>query len=79
MTTTVDKVVNTPTWFGQKRITPGDPSKSLIVKLITTRTAIDPASNQMPPIASRVVDKKDSDAIIAWIAAMPKTRNSGGP
>jgi hypothetical protein len=77
--TTVDQVVNTPTWFGQKRITPGDPSNSLLVKLITTRTVIDPASNQMPPLASRVVDKDDSDAVIAWIAAMPKTNNSGGP
>jgi hypothetical protein len=33
----------------------------------------------MPPLASRVVDKDDSDAVIAWIAAMPKTNNSGGP
>jgi hypothetical protein len=76
--TTVGKVVNTPTWFGQKRIVPGDPSNSLLVKLITTRTAVNPESTQMPPIASRVVDKEHSDAVIAWIAAMPPNSGAGG-
>jgi hypothetical protein len=76
--TTVDQVVNTPTWFGQKRIVPGDPNNSLLVKLITTRTSANPESTQMPPLASRIVDKEHSDEVIAWIAAMPKSRNSGG-
>ncbi|HEX4337486.1 MAG TPA: hypothetical protein VH062_16340 [Polyangiaceae bacterium] len=71
--TTIGTIVNTPTWAGQRRIVPGDPDDSLLVKLITTRsTGADVTTSQMPPIASRVVDHKDADAIIAWIAAMPK-------
>lgn len=76
--TTVNQVVNTPTFFGQKRIVPGDPTSSVIVKLITTRTETNPQTAQMPPLASRVVDKPDSDAVAAWIAAMPKSAGTGG-
>jgi len=76
--TTVNQVVNTPTWFGQKRIVPGDPDNSLLVKLIRTRTSVNPESAQMPPLASVLVDKPDSDAVAAWIAAMPKSAGTGG-
>jgi hypothetical protein len=71
--TTINTVVNTPTWLGQHRIVTGAPEQSLLVKLITTRSfGADTATAQMPPIASRVVDTKDTNKVIDWIAAMPK-------
>jgi hypothetical protein len=80
MMTTVGVTVNTPTWNGQTRIIPGDPSHSLLVELITKRISDgSDANNQMPPIASRVVDKEDTDEVIAWIMAMKPVANSGAP
>ncbi|HLK36279.1 MAG TPA: hypothetical protein VKU41_05965 [Polyangiaceae bacterium] len=77
ITTTVNQMADTPTWAGQTRIVPGDPTNSLLVKLITNRGTDNPVSNQMPPIASLLVDEPDTKAVIAWIAAMTPNKSSG--
>jgi len=65
-TTTIGKVSTTPSYGGGTRIVSGDPSESLIYQLISNRTG-----NQMPPIASRVVDAPDDALVKDWIARMP--------
>jgi hypothetical protein len=77
-TTTLGQLATTPAWVGQPRITPGDPMHSLLVKLITNRGTNNPVDNQMPPIASLLVDPTDTANVIAWIAAMPSVSNDGG-
>ena len=72
ITTTVGRTADTPTWAGQTRIIPGDPADSLLVKLISNRGTMNPVSNQMPPIASFVVDQPDVQTVVAWIARMPR-------
>jgi hypothetical protein len=72
LTTTVNRTADTPTWAGQTRILPGDPNDSLLVKLITNRGTNNPVSNQMPPIATLLVDGPDTQNIVAWIRAMPR-------
>ncbi len=69
--TTLNLLATTPTWNGQTRIVPGDPTHSLLVKLITSRGTDNPVANQMPPIASNLVDGPDTQAVIAWISKMP--------
>jgi hypothetical protein len=71
LTTTVGKTADTPAWMGQTRIVPGDPADSLLVKLISNRGTDNPVSNQMPPIASLLVDEPDTQSVVAWIRAMP--------
>jgi hypothetical protein len=67
-------LVNVPAvttqWQGQKRIVPGKPDESLLYKLITTRLGID-GNNQMPPLATRLVDEENVAKIRDWILAMP--------
>jgi hypothetical protein len=69
--TTLGLLANNPMWSGQTRIVPGDPSHSLLVKLITSRGTDNPVANQMPPIATALVDTADSQTVIEWIAKMP--------
>jgi hypothetical protein len=77
--TTLGVLANTPTWSGQTRVEPGDPSHSLVVELITNRGTNNPVANQMPPIASLLVDPTDTQTVIAWIAKMPgATSDAGG-
>lgn len=64
--TTLDKTVVTPQWAGATRIHPGDPDGSLLYQLISRRED----KNQMPPIATSVVDTADVEKVRAWIAAM---------
>jgi hypothetical protein len=59
----------TTQWNGQKRVVPGMPDKSLLYKLITTRTGMD-GNKQMPPLVSRVVDTKDAAKVRDWITAL---------
>ncbi len=54
----------TPAWQGQTRIAPHDPAHSLLFNLITHRGK----SQQMPPIASAVVDAADVPLVEAWIS-----------
>jgi hypothetical protein len=49
------------------RIKSGDPSQSLVVKLADVRGDED----QMPPLATHVIDRQGVDAVKAWIAALP--------
>src|SRR6185437_15229099 len=64
--TTLGVVAKTPQWHGATRIIPGDPDNSLLVQLISRRED----SNQMPPIATKVVDAADVALIRKWISAM---------
>ncbi len=74
--TTIGVTAVTPAWQGQTRILPHDPARSLLFYLITHRGT----SQQMPPIASNVVDQADVPLVEAWIAEMaaPASGASGG-
>lgn len=65
-------LINTPAvtnqWNKQKRVVPGMPDKSLLYKLITTRTGMD-GNKQMPPLATRKVDDKNAAKVRDWITA----------
>ena len=69
--TTVNTTVNAPAWHGQTRVVPGNPEQSLLVTLISNRGTNNPANNQMPPIASRVVDRVAVEKVVQWIRSMP--------
>ncbi|MEI9936119.1 MAG: hypothetical protein WDO69_02730 [Pseudomonadota bacterium] len=71
--TTIGVAAVTPAWKGQTRIAPSDPAHSLLFDLITHRGK----SQQMPPIASDVVDAADVPLVEAWIAAMAAPANGG--
>jgi hypothetical protein len=72
---TFRQLINTPAvtnqWAKQMRIVPGMPDKSLLYKLITTRTPMD-GNKQMPPLVSRVVDMKNTAKVRDWITALPR-------
>jgi hypothetical protein len=76
-TTTLGQLANNPMWNSEPRIEPGDATHSLLVKLITNRGTDNPADNQMPPIASSIVDPNDTPGVIAWINAMPPLADAG--
>jgi hypothetical protein len=65
--TTVGVKVNAVNWNGRVRIIPGDPTSSLLYQLISNRGM----GNQMPPIATRIVDKEHVALVEAWIRQMP--------
>jgi hypothetical protein len=65
--TTVGVTVNAPNWNGRTRIVPGDPTASLLYQLISNRGM----GNQMPPIATRVVDIDHVALVESWIRLMP--------
>jgi hypothetical protein len=71
--TTIGVAAVTPAWKGQTRILPHDPAHSLLFSLITHRGT----GQQMPPIASSVVDEADVPLVEAWIAEM-SAQASGG-
>jgi hypothetical protein len=71
ITSTVNVMADTPTWAGKTRIVPGKPDQSLMVLLISNRGTDNPASNQMPPIATLMVDQPDTQMIVDWISRMP--------
>lgn len=68
---TVSTTVGTPAastaWQGQTRIVPGDPGASLLYHLITNRGQ----GNQMPPIATSIVDPEGVARVGAWIQQLP--------
>jgi hypothetical protein len=65
--TSVGIAVNAPNWRGQVRVVPGDPDASLLHRLIANRGP----GNQMPPIASRLVDQANVAIIREWIRRLP--------
>jgi hypothetical protein len=76
-TTTMGLLANNPMWNSQPRIVPGDASHSLLVTLITNRGTNNPAANQMPPIASSLVDPVDTPKVIDWINKMAPLGDGG--
>jgi len=54
------------TYFGSVRIVPGAPDSSLLLRLASTRGALD----QMPPLGTRVVDAEQLARVRAWIARL---------
>jgi len=70
LSTTVNVATRTPRWLGHQRITPGSPENSFVYTLANTRNPGN-MKDQMPPIASRVVDDADLALVSAWIEAMP--------
>jgi Planctomycete cytochrome C len=72
--TTLGITVNAVNWNGRTRIVPGDPETSLLYQLISNRGE----GNQMPPIASRIVDLQHVALVRAWITALaPGTSDAG--
>jgi hypothetical protein len=65
---TVNVGATTSRWSGQMRIVPGAPYQSLLYNLVASRKG---KNDQMPPIASRIVDQPHVDALRAWIQALP--------
>lgn len=65
--TTVGQDAKTMRWAGQKRIVAGDPENSLLYVLITQRGD---KQQQMPPIASLMVDEANSAIIGEWISKL---------
>jgi hypothetical protein len=53
------------------RVAPGDPDASAVLYRMTVRDAAAAGSEQMPPIATDVVDADGVAAVRAWIAALP--------
>ena len=65
VTGAVGVTIRSPKWAGGVRVVPGDPAASVLLQLIGQRGA-----EQMPPIATRIVDEKGRAAVEAWIGAM---------
>jgi hypothetical protein len=67
----VDKPMKSERWGAdRKRIVPGDPLDSVLLQLVRTR--IGEPKEQMPPIASSVVDTVTVQQMSEWIQAMPQ-------
>ena len=77
--TTVGAPATSPSFSGELRIAPGQPSQSLLYRLMSNREA--DGKDQMPPIATRVADAVDDAQIDSWIAKMSPivTLDGGGP
>ena len=78
LATTENVPATTPAWSGELRIVPGHPDESLLVRLMSTRSA--DGKGQMPPLATRTVDPAALADVTAWIAKMPHTEipDAGG-
>ena len=64
--TTVDVGAHIADFAGRKRIVAGQPDQSLLVELASTRGT----NQQMPPIATKLVDPVGIKAVRDWIAAL---------
>ena len=67
LTTTIGVAAVSPAFKGKTRIVPKDPTHSLLYQLISHRGI----GEQMPPIASNVVDEGDIPLVQAWIDVLP--------
>ena len=72
--TTIGVAAVSPAWRGKTRIVPHDPSHSLLFQLISHRGT----GNQMPPIASSVVDEADIPLVEAWIEELSALPSDAG-
>jgi hypothetical protein len=66
---TINVDATTTRWSGRKRVVPGSPGESLLYTLMASRMG---KNDQMPPIATRIVDPQHVDALRAWIEALPR-------
>ena len=66
---TVGVAIRSPKWAGETRIVPGDPQASTLFRLLGQR-----GDEQMPPIATRLVDDAGTRAVEAWITALAPPR-----
>jgi len=69
VTTTVGINAKTLRWAAQKRIVPGSPETSLLYKLASFRGG--GKNDQMPPVASKIIDPEYLEIIEDWIRRMP--------
>jgi hypothetical protein len=67
--TTVGVAAKTQRWVGRKRIAPGNPAGSLLYTLITSRAG---KNDQMPPLATTVVDTMHNAQVQTWISKLPR-------
>jgi len=65
---TVGVDIHSPKWSGETRVVAGDPASSVLLRLLGSREG----GEQMPPIATKLVDERGKAAVEAWIRAMPK-------
>jgi len=72
--TTIGMAATTLRWDERIRIVPGDPENSLLYWLMNRRSPAD-LRDQMPPIASRVVDEAGSKLVENWIRALGASDN----
>lgn len=72
VTTTLDQAAVTLRWLGRKRIVPGSPEQSLLYVLVTQRAE----GEQMPPLASRLVDEEFVPVLAEWIRNLPVTEEA---
>jgi hypothetical protein len=76
LTTTIGVAETSPNWPGRTRIIAHDPARSLLYQLISHRGT----GNQMPPIATSVVDEADIPLVAAWIEQLvPAATPDAGP
>jgi hypothetical protein len=68
--TAVGIEAQTPGWSNTTRIVPGSPEDSLLYHLANRRDPANP-DEQMPPIASRLLDTEGLSTIERWIRSMP--------
>lgn len=64
----INQDAKTLRWGDKKRVVPGNPQDSLLYQLITSRAG---PKEQMPPIATQVVDSGHADLVRRWIEALP--------
>jgi hypothetical protein len=74
LTTTIGVAETSPNWPGRTRIIAHDPAHSLLYQLISHRGT----GNQMPPIATSVVDEADIPLVAAWIEQLAPTAMDAG-
>ena len=67
MKTTIGVPGKSTTWNGRTRVVAGNAEGSLLYQLITSRGV----ANQMPPIATRIVDQVNDALVADWINKMP--------
>jgi hypothetical protein len=70
VTTTVGVDATTLRWLGKKRIVAGSPEDSLSYVLLSQRGD---KQQQMPPIASMLVDEDNMAIVAEWISKLPRT------
>jgi hypothetical protein len=61
------------------RIAAGDPKNSYVITMMNSRNAKGMGAGQMPPLATRIVDKASVDIISRWITRLAQPTPDAGP